>query len=271
MNINQLIKGIIVGIAKIIPGLSGAVLMISFNLYDKAIEAVTHFFENPKKNFIFLFNLGIGIILGIVLFSKIIHYFITTNYLYTTALFIGLIVGGIPVIGKKVPVTKCYILLVVVSFFLIFSLSFLGSNSDYVLKNTYVDYIVFFSAGFLEAVGTVIPGISSTALLMLMGVYNHYLVVLGGALNVFYLADTLRFIIPFLLGMMIGIIIISILINYLFRYYSKQTYALILGISIASILMLSKGLLSYFNNIGNILISLVMLIIGYLITYRLGE
>ena len=110
MNINQLIKGVIIGIAKIIPGLSGAVLMISFNLYDRAIEAITHFFENPKKNFVFLLNLGLGIILGIILFSKVIYYCITNYYLYTTSLFLGLIFGGIPVIYKKVSYQKKYIL-----------------------------------------------------------------------------------------------------------------------------------------------------------------
>ena len=64
MNIKLLIKGIIIGIAKIIPGLSGAILMISFNLYDKAIHSITCFFENPKKNLLFILNLGIGIVLS---------------------------------------------------------------------------------------------------------------------------------------------------------------------------------------------------------------
>ena len=137
MNINQLIKGIFIGIAKIIPGLSGAVLMISFNLYDKAIESITTFFENPKKNFIFLFNLGFGIILGIVLFSKLLYFFITNYYLYTTSLFLGLIIGGIPVIIKKVPKSNKYFTTTLISFFLIFSLSFISSTGDYILKYLY--------------------------------------------------------------------------------------------------------------------------------------
>ena len=222
MNIKELIKGIIIGIAKIIPGLSGAVLMISFNLYDRAIESITCFFSNPKKNFIFLANLGLGIILGIVLFSKILVFLITNYYLYTTSLFLGLIAGGLPVIYKKVPKTGKYLVLVLISFTLIFSLSFLSNNNDYVLKNTYIDLIYFFIAGILEAVGTIIPGISSTALLMLIGVYNHYLVILSGLLNISYLIDTLRFIIPFSLGMVLGIIIISIIINYLFKHFKKS-------------------------------------------------
>lgn len=269
MNINQLIKGVIIGIAKIIPGLSGAVLMISFNLYDRAIEAITHFFENPKKNFIFLANLGLGIVLGIVLFSKVIHYFITNYYLYTTALFLGLIIGGIPVVAKKVPKRRGCFLLVLVSFGLVFSLAFLGTGEDYVLKNTYIDLVVFFIAGFLEAVGTVLPGVSSTALLMLMGVYNHYLVILSDALNVTSLMTTLRFVLPFLLGMLIGIVLISLLISYLFRYYSEQAFSVILGISIASIFMLGKNLIPFVTSFWQLLVAVILLWIGYLITNKL--
>ena len=79
MKINLLIKGILVGIAKIVPGFSGAILMISFGLYDKTIEAITNFFVHPKKNFSFLFFLCIGIMIGIVLFSRVISYFLISD------------------------------------------------------------------------------------------------------------------------------------------------------------------------------------------------
>lgn len=268
MNINNFIKGIIIGIAKIIPGLSGAVLMISFNLYDKAIDAITNFFSSPKKNFIFLLNLGLGIIIGIVLFSKIIYFFMFKYYLYTTSLFLGLIMGGIPVISKKVHLKNKYPI-VIASFTIITILSSLGNGADYVLKNTYIDLIVFFIAGLLEAVGTVLPGISSTALLMLIGVYNHYLTILSGALNINYLEDTLRFIIPFSLGTLIGIILISILVNYLFKHYKQTTFSLILGIAISSIFLLGNTLIPYIKSITNLLLSLLMISIGFLITNRL--
>ena len=150
MNINQFLKGIIIGIAKIIPGLSGAVLMISFNLYDKAIDAITNFFNNPKKNFLFLFNLGLGIILGIILFSKLLCFFLTHYYLYTTFLFLGLIIGGIPVLSKKVPLKFKYLFISMLSFTLMFSLSFLGAGKEYVLKNTYIDLIIFFYSRFVR-------------------------------------------------------------------------------------------------------------------------
>ena len=90
MNIIIILKGIIIGIGKIIPGVSGSVMAISFNVYDKAIYSITNFFDNPKNNAKFIINLGLGIVIGIVLFSKIINYLITNYYFYTSIFFIGL-------------------------------------------------------------------------------------------------------------------------------------------------------------------------------------
>ena len=269
MNINQLIKGIIVGIAKVIPGLSGAVLMISFNLYDRALDAITHFFDNFKKNFLFLFNLGMGVSLGIVLFSKVIYYFITNYYLYTMALFLGLIIGGVPTIFKGVSKKGSSIFIVFVSFFVMFGLTFLGTGEDYVLKNTYVDLLVFFVAGFLEAVGMILPGISSTALLMILGVYDYYLIIIGGIFNINSLMVTLRFVLPFIAGMLFGIVGISLLINYLFKWYREETFSLIFGVSVASIFMIVKNLIPFINNGFQVFLMVVLLSVGYLITNKL--
>lgn len=269
MNIKELIKGIIIGVAKIIPGLSGAVLMISFNLYDKAIDAITNFFNNPKKNLTFLINLSLGIIIGIVLFSKIISYFLNTYYLYTTILFVGLIIGGIPVLKQKIPMMPKYYLLIISAFLSMSLITLLSPNNNYVLQNNYLDIIIFFVSGLLEAVGTVLPGISSTALLMLIGVYNNYIEILGNAFNITKLVETLYFVIPFSIGMLIGIIVISLIVNYLFKHYQEITFAVILGISLSTCLSLLIKLIPLIINFKILIISLILLILGYTITSKL--
>ena len=120
----NILKGIIIGIAKIIPGLSGTVLMISFNLYDRAIESITSFFDNTKNNFIFLFKLFIGVVIGVVFFSKLVSYFINNYYLYTISLFIGLILGGISVIKKEIKNKKSSYALMFISFLIMLWFSF---------------------------------------------------------------------------------------------------------------------------------------------------
>lgn len=271
MNIQELIKGIIIGIAKIIPGLSGAVLMISFNLYDRAIYAITNFFENPKKHFLFLANLSLGVIIGIVLFSKIISYFLTKYYLYTTMLFLGLIIGGIPVVHLKVDRNISNYSLVILSFLIMFFISIFSPTSHYVLKHNFIDILVFFGAGILEAMGTVLPGISSTALLMLIGVYDSYIVTLSNIFNVSFILETLYFLVPFSMGLFLGIIVISILVNYLFRVYSSQTFALILGISLSTVFTLLVRLFPYITNWFSLFFSVIMLLIGYFLTNRLTK
>lgn len=269
MNIKELIKGIIIGIAKIIPGLSGAVLMISFNLYDRAIEAITNFFGNPKRNFLFLANLGCGVILGVVLFSKIIHFFITSYYFYTTSLFIGLILGGMPVVFKNIEKKGKSYIVVVVSFLVMSILSFSNIDNHYVIQNNSLDFLMFFLSGILEAIGTVLPGISSTALLMLVGVYNSYIGIISNVLNPAFLSETLYFLVPFSLGLVVGIIVISLLVHYLFRYYREQTFAFILGISLSSVFLLIVKVVPFVGGVFSLMFGLLLMGIGYFITSKL--
>lgn len=269
MNIQELIKGIIIGIAKIIPGLSGAVLMISFNLYDRALDAITNFFKEPRRNFFFLLNLGLGIIFGIVIFSKIISFFLTKYYLYTTMLFLGLILGGIPVIKNKITSKKSNYSLILISFIIMLVITLISPNNQYTLKNNIIDIIVFFLSGILEAIGTVLPGISSTALLMLIGVYDNYIGTLSNALDLTLIGETLYFIIPFSLGLLAGIISISLLVNFLFKSYQEQTFSIILGISLSTIITLLIRLIPYITGIPSLIISIIILTIGYFLTNKL--
>ena len=101
-----LLKGFIIGIAKIIPGVSGALIAISFGIYEKAIKAISNFFENPINNFLFLFPIGLGVLLSISLTSGLILYFINNYYFPTILLFIGLIMGGIPSLINNINIKK---------------------------------------------------------------------------------------------------------------------------------------------------------------------
>lgn len=75
MNLKLIVQGFIVGVGKIIPGVSGSMLAMFMGLYEPLREAVTQFFDDKKKHFYLLFNFGIGLFLAIVLFSKIIFIF----------------------------------------------------------------------------------------------------------------------------------------------------------------------------------------------------
>ena len=258
--------GIIVGIAKIIPGLSGAVLMISFNLYDRAIMAITNFFDDLIDNLIFILEFGLGVGLGIVFFSKLLLFFINNYYLYTVSIFIGLIFGGLFTLIKNF--NKSNINYMVISFIVVIILSINSINYVYQVNNSFVDIVIFFIAGVLEALGTVVPGISSTALLMLIGVYSYYIEVVSNILSISLIKDNLLFFIPFSLGLFGGVIGISFIVSYLFKYYKDKTFSVIFGFSLASLFILIIKIIPYIRNIGDVIVSILLFVLGCFIASR---
>ena len=259
------IKGIIVGIAKIIPGLSGAVLMISFQLYDKAIHAITHFFSDVRNNFLFLLELGCGILVGIVLFSKVVSFLLMRYYLYTTVFFIGLIIGGLPILIKEISHSRKNIVMMLIAFLFVTIFTVGNVHGEYVLRHNIVDYFVFAFSGLLEAVGTVLPGVSSTVLLMLVGMYSHYITTISHLFTYSLLQENLMFLVPFSFGLIIGVIVISLLVDYLFQYYKEVTFSVILGFSLSSVFLLILKILPYCHHIMDMIICLIVGVIGYFI------
>ena len=263
------VKGIVVGIAKIIPGFSGAVLMISFNLYDRVIRAITNFCDDVKNNFWLLLKFGLGVLIGIVLFSRVVEFFLKYYYLYTMIFFIGLILGGISAVIGDISFNRRNLFWGILCFFIVMFLSFGNSNFSYLLHYNMFDYIVFFFAGVCEAIGTVLPGVSSTALLMLIGVYSYYISVIGNLFSFSLFLDNLSFLLPFSLGLFVGIIILSFFINYLFCHYKEQTFSSIFGFSLASVFLLIIRLFPFVNNFFDIFICLLFLFVGYVIANNL--
>lgn len=214
------LKGIVIGIGKIIPGVSGSLLAIRLNVYERLIYSVNNLFNDFKDNAIFLIKLGLGIIISIIFGSKVIIHLLDNYYLLTKIIFISLIVTGIPMVYREV--NNYFIsLLAFVIYILI-----LYIPSINILSN-------FFFIGFLEAFTTIIPGISGTAIFMSFGLYDELL-------NMFSNIHLLPFnqLIPFSLGLIIGGIIIIRFIDYSFKKYRDKTYSVILGLLLGSLLMM---------------------------------
>ena len=98
--------GILIGTAMIIPGVSGSVIAVIFGVYDKSIMALTNLFKNFKKNIIYLFVLGSGILIGAIWFSNVMMFLYEKNEIITKFSFIGLILGGIPFLINEIKKKK---------------------------------------------------------------------------------------------------------------------------------------------------------------------
>ncbi len=275
-NIMLIIKGFVFGIANIIPGVSGGTIALTMGVYEDLIASISHFFESPKKSIKFLLPFIVGAGLSILLISKLISYCLKAYPFATILFFVGLILGGIPLLTNKVRKQKIkplYIILFILTFSLIIGMNFLneGSKAVDLLNPTFLTYIVLFLVGIVGAATMVIPGLSGSFVLMLLGFYEPIVNTISNLTNFSILGHNLSILIPFGLGVLIGIILISKLIEYLFNKFELPTYYAILGFVIASVIVLASSLLGIYIKTVELVVGLVLFVLATMIGYKLGD
>ena len=256
------VKGFIIGIGKIIPGVSGAMLATIMGVYDKSIFYICNFKSNVKEGIRYLFPIGVGIVLSIILFSKIISMCLNKYYSITMLFFVGLIIGGFPFVINKVKKRDYFIS--VVSFSLFFLISVFNINNSYVLRNNFIDTVIYFFSGGIEAIGTIVPGVSGTALLMIVGTYDSIVYSIGNLTN-------FKIIFPFIIGIILFILLFVKLVDYLFRKYNDKMYAFILGILVSSTVLLVIQVFKDKVIFLDVLIGIVFMFIGIFISSLFKE
>ena len=251
------VKGLIIGIGKIIPGVSGSLIAISLNEYENMINSVNNFFKDIVNNSKYLFKICLGILVSIILFSNIIVKLINHYYIYTMFIFGGFILGSISDIKRNI---DGYYFLTIISLLVFFLINVIIFNNSILLYKSFMYYTF---GGFLDAFTMIIPGISGTAILIAYGCYNDVINAL--ALN------NVVILIPFIIGIILGIIITIKMVVFLFSKYKSKTYSIILGISIETIMMmLIKGIKSNYSILA-LLMSFILLIISYLISKKINR
>lgn len=256
------VKGFIIGIGKIIPGVSGAMLATIMGVYDKSIFYICNFKSNVKEGIRYLFPIGVGIVLSIILFSKIISMCLNKYYSITMLFFVGLIIGGFPFVINKVKKKDYFIS--VVSFSLFFLISVFNINNSYVLRNNFIDTIIYFFSGGIEAIGTIVPGVSGTALLMIVGTYDSIVYSIGNLTN-------FKIIFPFIIGIILFILLFVKLVDYLFRKYNDKMYAFILGVLVSSTVLLVIQVFKDKVIFLDVLIGIIFMFIGIFISSLFKE
>lgn len=256
-----IIKGILIGIGKIIPGVSGAVIAIGLGVYEKSIDIINKCYKASKEELIFILKLIFGFSISLLVFSRIILFFININYMATIFLFAGLIIGSVKSIKKQI--TKKHMLYTYISFLLCILLGIISINTNI---NTTSD-IIYIIIGFVESITMIIPGISGTAIFMLLGVYDKYLLFISNLtiLN-FHIAQVLYFSI----GIILGTILTIKLMNYLFKKNQSFIYSLILGFSISSVFLMMIKCLDN-SNLTNYLISCILFVVGLKISKKINR
>ena len=264
-----ILKGMIIGIGKIIPGVSGSMLAISMGIYQKLIDSINNFFKYPKENFKFLLKVTIGVIISMVFFSNIILNCLNKYYLITLFFFIGLIIGGFEDIKKST--NKKYNYITIISFILVTLIGFINIDNKVNITNDFINILYFIFIGFVDALTMVVPGISGTATLMMLGAYEKVIEMYSNIFNFSLLLNNLKVLIPYIVGIGLGIIITVKLINFLFKKYKEKTYSAILGFSLSTIVLMLIKCINSFYTLTNLILAFILLFLGMFITKKINH
>lgn len=285
-------KGIIVGIANVIPGVSGGTIAVVLHIFDRLIDAINHLFSDFKKHVMFLMPLGLGAVVGILAFSVLVDYTLTNYSLPTCGFFAGLVAGSIPLIygmaKSKQPKDKKggkYWVYAALAFALVIFLATLKTpeSSAAVTGDVSVGLMVkAFFGGLIACAAMIVPGISGSFMLVLMGLYNvviGYVAMVKDFLLTFdfsIFVQIVKFCAPLAVGMLIGAILISKAIEFLMNKFHTETYYIILGLIGGSLIGIFLDPIAYGSYSGAvpftaIIVSAVTFVAGFGVSILLGK
>lgn len=272
--IGELLKGVVIGLANILPGISGGMLAISMGVYDTIIHAVNRLFKEPAASIRTLFPYGLGAVAGIVCLSLAFEYLFGRFPLQTKLAFIGLIGGGLPSLFKKagagkkgerakgamtVFLTAAVIIIFTVAGSLFLSSGFCGGlggcgslgghgglgickgagGAKYLSSGRFWIISMFF-VGVLAAGTMVVPGVSGSMIMMMIGVYEPLLQTTNGCIRA---ALSLRMgelvfgcavLLPYFAGLGMGIFFFARVVEHLLLNHQRQMYRVIMGLVFSS-------------------------------------
>lgn len=227
----HILIGILIGAGAILPGISSGVLCVIFGIYDKLINSILNFFKNIKENLKFLFPICIGVGIGVVLFGKILKTLFLLYDIQIKFAFIGLILGGVPslikIANSKKGFRLHYLLYTIVSFSVSIALILLEKHFNIYNFANFKGTFFLIISGFIMSAGVVVPGISSTVLLMLLGTYDVYLNAIS-SINISVLF-------PMGIGLVLGGLAFLKFIQYAFKHYFNKTHYIIIGFVLGSL------------------------------------
>ena len=260
---SRFLKGIIVGLGGVAPGLSGSVLLIIFGLYQKTLDALGTLFARFKKNVTFLLPLVAGMFLGVLLFSKLIDFLLGSYEMPTRFCFLGLILGTLPMVWREVRkegFKPVYYAVIVVAAGLGFWFFTVNPNAfPQVTDPTLLQSVLL---GVAVAATAIIPGVDPAVFLSTLGFYEMYV---GALANLEW-----GILLPMVVGLALGAVAISFGMSLLFKRWYTATFSVIFGIFLSMIPnMLSENCVLGWN--GASALSLVLLVVGFGVSFYLGD
>lgn len=260
---DRFLKGIIVGLGGVAPGLSGSVLLIIFGLYQKTLDALGTLFSNLRKNVRFLLPLVAGMFLGVLMFSRVIDWCLLYFEMPTRFCFLGLILGTLPMVWKEVRkegfAPGYYVLILLAAALGIWFFTMNPNAFPQVADPTLLQSVLL---GVAVAATAIIPGVDPAVFLSTLGFYEMYVHALA--------SFELSILLPMVLGLAFGAVAISFGMSRLFRRFYTGTFSVIFGIFLSMIPnMLNDSCVLGWN--GQSAVSLLLLVAGFGVSLYLGD
>lgn len=222
----RLVKGIIIGIGFILPGLSGGVMAVIFGVYDPLLRFLANIKQNFLKNVLFFLPIGIGLCIGVFLFSIVVEKAFGKYAAQFICLFVGFVIGTFPSLYKtagKQGRNPKDMLILFVSAAGLFALMMVG---DQQLMNITPSVFAWIGSGALIGLGLIVPGMSPSNFLIYFGLYDKMATGIK--------EGNLAVIIPLMIGAAICVLLFAKLAAYLFKKYYSGMYHFILGMVVGS-------------------------------------
>ena len=258
--IMRLFKGVAMGAANVIPGVSGGTIALITNIYEELIDSLKSFNLNALKlilkgqfktlhsqlNLNFLMPIILGIVLSILSLAKLFDYLLVEYPAHTWAYFFGLVLASVYYVGLKVKNWNLKIIVtLIIGALVALTISFASPS---LTENT--SYFYIFICGLIGICGMILPGLSGSYILMLMGNYHLLMVksinsfsefaqaLISGNLSAFFSSsefDLLIYFLIFLIGSVIGLVAFSNIISLIIKKYHDETLALLTGFVFGSL------------------------------------
>lgn len=266
MEWKNIYRGFLMGVSDLIPGVSGGTIALLLGIYERLIASINGLLsKNWKKQLSFLIPLGIGMSTAILSLSRLIEWLFHHYPQPLHFLFLGLILGVLPNLfyqsdARNTFKTKHLILLILATI-IIGGMDFFIPNEKVIIQDrSLATYVLFLSSGFIASTAMILPGISGSLVLMIIGVYYT---VINAITNLH-----LDVIVTVGIGVVLGILLMSKVIDFLLKNNRTATFAVIIGMVIGSIFVVYEG---FPEETSQIILSVVTFTIGLVGAYFLGE
>lgn len=239
------VKGTIIGLAVVIPGVSGGSMIMTFGIYERVLDVTCADSRRRNKALVFLIPYVIGIVLGVLFLAGVIEAAFEHFPLQTILLFTGLILGSLPMLfghvkGKKVGAASIIALLAMVALLVVLPYLSSRTTADSQLTVSVWGCILSAILGFIAAGTMIVPGVSGSMVMLVAGYYHDLLRLVDGVKTTLLAGDWAAFgqnalpLIPFGIGVILGIFAVTKFLRWLLRRFEVPTYFAIIGLMAAS-------------------------------------